>query len=91
MAPQAQWIHSFVTDDKIYCVYIAPDEANMDPQTGGMDLWDVAMPPDVDMRVYNGNEMAAQEFIKNAEHQRRTHPRPFHVGKNHHAKLLIRH
>ncbi len=21
MAPQAQWIHSFVTDDKIYCLY----------------------------------------------------------------------
>jgi len=25
--PQVQWIHSYVTDDKIYCVYIAPDEA----------------------------------------------------------------
>ena len=23
MAPQAQWIHSFVTDDKIYCHYLA--------------------------------------------------------------------
>ncbi len=21
-----QWLHSFVTDDKVYCVYIAPDE-----------------------------------------------------------------
>ncbi|HSK17600.1 MAG TPA: DUF4242 domain-containing protein [Longimicrobiales bacterium] len=21
-----QWIHSYVTDDKIYCVYMAPDE-----------------------------------------------------------------
>ena len=21
-----QWLHSYVTDDKIYCVYIAPDE-----------------------------------------------------------------
>ena len=27
MGPQIQWIESFVTDDKIYCVYIAPDEA----------------------------------------------------------------
>jgi hypothetical protein len=26
MGPQIQWLHSFVTDDKIYCVYIAPDE-----------------------------------------------------------------
>ena len=23
MAPQAQWIHSFVTDDKIHCLYLA--------------------------------------------------------------------
>ena len=24
-----QWLHSFVTDDKVYCVYIAPDEATI--------------------------------------------------------------
>ena len=29
MGPQIQWIHSYVTDDKIYCVYIAPDEATV--------------------------------------------------------------
>ena len=22
-----QWIHSFITDDKIYCVYFSPDES----------------------------------------------------------------
>ena len=27
LGPQVQWIQSFVTDDKIYCVYIAPSEA----------------------------------------------------------------
>ena len=27
MGPQIQWVESFVTADKIYCVYIAPDEA----------------------------------------------------------------
>ena len=27
MGPQVQWVESFVTDDKIYCIYIAPDEA----------------------------------------------------------------
>ena len=27
LGPQVQWVHSYVTDDKIYCVYIAPDEA----------------------------------------------------------------
>ena len=26
MGPRIQWLHSYVTDDKIYCVYIAPDE-----------------------------------------------------------------
>ena len=26
MGPDIQWQQSFVTDDKIYCVYIAPDE-----------------------------------------------------------------
>lgn len=29
MGPQIQWLHSYVTDDKIYCVYIAPDEASI--------------------------------------------------------------
>jgi hypothetical protein len=27
MGPEIQWVHSYVTDDKIYCVYVAPDEA----------------------------------------------------------------
>ncbi len=26
MGPQIQWLQSYVTADKIYCVYIAPDE-----------------------------------------------------------------
>ena len=26
LGPQIQWLHSYVTDDKLYCVYIAPDE-----------------------------------------------------------------
>lgn len=26
MGPQIQWVHSYVTGDKIYCVYIAPNE-----------------------------------------------------------------
>ena len=27
MGPSIQWVESFVTEDKLYCVYIAPDEA----------------------------------------------------------------
>jgi hypothetical protein len=26
MGPQIQWLHSYVTGDKVYCVYIAPNE-----------------------------------------------------------------
>ena len=26
LGPQIQWVHSYVTGDKIYCVYIAPNE-----------------------------------------------------------------
>lgn len=26
MGSEIQWVHSYVTGDKIYCVYIAPDE-----------------------------------------------------------------
>jgi hypothetical protein len=27
LGPSIQWIHSYVTDDRIYCVYSATDEA----------------------------------------------------------------
>ena len=27
LGPQIQWVESYVTDDKIYCVYIAPNQA----------------------------------------------------------------
>jgi Nickel responsive protein SCO4226-like len=26
MGPQIQWVQTYITPDKIYCVYIAPDE-----------------------------------------------------------------
>ena len=27
LGPEIRWIHSYVTDDKIYCIYYAPDES----------------------------------------------------------------
>ena len=27
MGPEIKWLHSYVTGDKIYCVYLAPNEA----------------------------------------------------------------
>jgi rRNA-processing protein FCF1 len=29
MGPQIQWLHSYVTEDKVYCVYLAPDEKSI--------------------------------------------------------------
>lgn len=26
LGPQIQWVESYITDDKIYCVYVAPNE-----------------------------------------------------------------
>jgi hypothetical protein len=26
LGPDIQWMHSYVTDDKIYCIYFSPDE-----------------------------------------------------------------
>lgn len=26
LGPEVQWVHSYVTDDKIYCIYSAPSE-----------------------------------------------------------------
>ena len=26
LGPEIRWLQSYVTDDKIYCVYVAPDE-----------------------------------------------------------------
>ena len=29
LGPEIQWLHSYVTGDKVYCVYLAPDEAKI--------------------------------------------------------------
>jgi len=29
MGSQIQWLHSYVTGDKVYCIYLAPDEATI--------------------------------------------------------------
>lgn len=47
--------------------YITPDDANLDPGSGGMDIWDVAMPGGIDMRIYNGDEAAAKEFLQRSK------------------------
>lgn len=29
LGPQIKWLHSYVSGDKLYCVYLAPDEATI--------------------------------------------------------------
>jgi Protein of unknown function (DUF4242) len=29
MGPKIQWLHSYVTGNKVYCVYLAPDEGTV--------------------------------------------------------------
>jgi hypothetical protein len=29
MGPEIQWLHSYVSANKLYCVYLAPDEASI--------------------------------------------------------------
>lgn len=44
MGPQIQWLQSYVTEDKLYCVYIAPDETAIrkHAQEGGFPVSRVA-------------------------------------------------
>ena len=44
MGPQIQWVESFVTADKIYCIYIAPDEKTVreHAQQGGFPANSIA-------------------------------------------------
>lgn len=29
MGPKIQWLESYITDNKVYCIYIAPDESTV--------------------------------------------------------------
>jgi len=44
MGPRIQWVQSYVTDDRIYCVYIAPDEdtVRQHAQQGGFPANSIA-------------------------------------------------
>jgi hypothetical protein len=44
IGPRIQWLQSFVTDDKIYCIYIASDETTVreHAQKGGFPANNVA-------------------------------------------------
>jgi Tfp pilus assembly protein PilF len=43
--------------------WITPDEANLDPETGGLIVWDVAAPLDWEYSKYNGDLAATRDFL----------------------------
>ena len=67
LGPQIQWLHSYVTDDKIYCVYIAPDEETVrqHAQQGGFpsqpDFADQDGDRPHDCRVRSRRKLGAEE------------------------------
>lgn len=46
--------------------WITEDDANLDPESGGLVVWDVAAPLDWDFATYNQNEAAARAFLAEA-------------------------
>jgi tetratricopeptide (TPR) repeat protein len=44
--------------------YIAPDEANLDPASGGMVVWDLAAGSEAEMRRYNSDEAALRAHLQ---------------------------
>jgi hypothetical protein len=58
LGPRIQWVHSYVTDDKIYCIYVAPDEQMVlqHARQGGF-------PADVIARVYTMIEPVTAEMV----------------------------
>jgi Nickel responsive protein SCO4226-like len=58
LGPSIQWIHSYVTDDRIYCIYLAPDEQMLlqHARQGGF-------PADVIARVHRMIEPVTAEGV----------------------------
>jgi hypothetical protein len=46
--------------------WITPDDANLDPKSGGLVIWDKAAPLDWDFAKYNTDITAAREFLAHA-------------------------
>ena len=44
--------------------WITPDEANLDPEHGGLVIWDVSAPLDWNFEQYNADEAAMRDFLK---------------------------
>ena len=47
--------------------WITPDDANRNPESGGIVIWDVAAPKDWEPEKYNGNESAMRAFLNRSD------------------------
>ena len=54
--------------------WIAPDEANLDPDTGGLIIWDKPAPLDWGYKEYNCSPQSARDFLKHTGAQSVTVP-----------------
>jgi hypothetical protein len=54
--------------------WITPNEANLDPKSGGLIIWDHAAPLDWDFAKYNTDKTAAREFLTHVGAQSVTIP-----------------
>ena len=46
--------------------WITPDDANLDPASGGLEVFDAAAPPDWDFATYNANPDKARQYLEQA-------------------------
>lgn len=46
--------------------YIAPDDANLDPEHGGMEIWDLAAPDVEAQRKYSSSESLVRDLLKSS-------------------------
>jgi hypothetical protein len=45
-------------------LYITPDEANLDPDTGGLVVWDLQAASEAEMRLFNSDERGLRAYLQ---------------------------
>jgi Flp pilus assembly protein TadD len=50
-------------------LYVTPDEANLDPDTGGMIVWNVAARDERELRRYNSSDSEIREYLRLSQTQ----------------------
>ena len=71
LGPEIHWLHSYVTDDKIYCVYVAPDLFVLDDdgelsyrREAESEYVSAELPPDAQERAALAAELCPMQAIR---------------------------